>query len=50
MALRARPDSFNALRIIVAGNALAGRLDQAQKVLARLRELDPALRRFNLRD
>jgi TolB-like protein/class 3 adenylate cyclase len=50
MALRASPDNVVALRIAVASNALAGRLEQARKVLARLRQLDPALRIPNLRD
>jgi len=50
MALRQRPDFVNALHIAVAGNALAGRFEQAQNALARLRQLDPALRISNLRD
>jgi len=50
MALRERPDHLNALRIAAASNALAGRLEQAQKALARLRQLDPARRVSNLRD
>jgi tetratricopeptide (TPR) repeat protein len=50
MALRDRPDYLNALRIAAASNALAGRLEQAQKALARLRQLDPARRVSNLRD
>jgi adenylate cyclase len=49
-ALRDRPNDNIALRIAVASNALAGRLEQAQKVLARLRQVDPALRVSNLRD
>jgi adenylate cyclase len=50
MALRDRPDFVDALRIAAASHALAGRLEQAQKALARLRQLDPALRVSNLRD
>jgi adenylate cyclase len=50
MALREGPDSLNALYIAAASNALAGRLEQAQKALARLRRLDPALRVSNLTD
>jgi len=50
MALRASPDSVVALRVAAASDALAGRLKQAQKVLARVRQLDPALRVSNLRD
>jgi adenylate cyclase len=50
MALRDQPDDRNGLRIAAASNALAGRLEQAQKALARLRQLDPTLRVSNLRD
>ncbi len=50
MALRDRPDSLVALRVSAASNALAGRLEQAQKALGRLRQLDPALRVSNLRE
>ncbi len=50
MALRDRPNYIDALRIAAASNALAGRLEQARNVLARLRQLDPALRVSNLRD
>ena len=48
MALRDRPDFVDALRIGAASCALAGRLEQARKALARLRQLDPALRVSNL--
>jgi len=50
MALRAWPDYPHALRMAVASNVFAGRLEQAQNVLARLRQVDPALRVSNLRD
>jgi adenylate cyclase len=50
MALRDRPDNVNALRTAAASHALAGRLEQAQKALARLRQLDPVLRISNVRD
>jgi adenylate cyclase len=50
LVLQERPGSLNALHIAVAGNGLAGRLDQAQKALAQLRQLDPTLRVLNLRD
>jgi TolB-like protein/DNA-binding SARP family transcriptional activator/Tfp pilus assembly protein PilF len=50
MALRASPDAHQALRIAAASHALAGHLEQAQKALARLRQLHPALRVSNLRD
>jgi TolB-like protein/Tfp pilus assembly protein PilF len=49
-ALRNQPDDVNAMLVAAASNALAGRLEQAQKVLARLRQLDPTLRVSNLRD
>jgi adenylate cyclase len=50
MGLRDRPDDINTLLIATASNGLAGRLEQAQKALARLRQLDPARRVSNLRD
>ncbi len=50
MALREEPVPFDALHIAVASSALAGRLEQAQKMLARLRQLDPTLRVSNLRE
>jgi adenylate cyclase len=50
MTLRERPDSLNALHMAAASNAIAGRLAQAHKALARLRQLDPVLRVSNLRD
>jgi len=39
-----------AARCAAASHALAGRLDQAQKAMARLRQIDPTLRVSNLRD
>ncbi len=50
MALRDSPNDVNALRIAAASNALAGRLEHARKLVARLRPLAPALRVSNLRD
>ena len=50
MTLRDQPDHLVALRVAAASNALAGRIEQAQKALARLRQLDPALRVSNLKD
>ena len=50
MALQNNPDFQPALRIDAASNALAGRLAQARKSMARLRELHPALRLSNVRD
>src|SRR5262249_34385471 len=49
-SLRGQPDYPAALRVSTASNALAGRLDKAQRVMARLRELDPGLRVSNLED
>jgi tetratricopeptide (TPR) repeat protein len=50
MTLRVSPDSHSSLRIAAASHALAGRLEQAQRALARLRQVDPALRISSLRD
>ena len=49
-ALREFPDVYHALRISAASHALGGRLEQAQKALARLRQLVPAERVSNLRE
>jgi adenylate cyclase len=35
--------------VAAAGHALAGRLDQAQKAMARLRQIDPTLRVSDLK-
>jgi len=43
-ALREGPTHHPALRVFAASNALAGRLDDAQKAVVQLREIDPALR------
>jgi TolB-like protein/class 3 adenylate cyclase/Tfp pilus assembly protein PilF len=48
--LREYPASHPGLRIAAASNAMAGRPEQAHKAVARLRQLDPALRVSNLRD
>jgi TolB-like protein/class 3 adenylate cyclase/Tfp pilus assembly protein PilF len=50
MALREAPNFHAALRIGAASNALAGRAAEANKAVARLQQLDPALRVSNLRD
>jgi adenylate cyclase len=42
-SLRERPDYLPSLRFAAAANALMGRLDLAQKAVARIRQLDPAL-------
>jgi tetratricopeptide (TPR) repeat protein len=49
-ALRESPDFHAALRIAAASNALAGHALDAAKAVARLRELDSALRLSNFRD
>ncbi len=50
MALQENPDFQPALRQAAASNAMAGRPEQAQKAMARLRELNPTLRVSNLKD
>jgi hypothetical protein len=50
MALRDNPDYQPGLRIEAAGNAMAGRLEQAHRSVARLRQLNPALRVSNVKD
>ena len=49
-AVRARPTWLTAVRGAAASHALAGRLDEARKFMARMRELDPALRVSNLKE
>jgi adenylate cyclase len=50
MALQVNPDLQTALRIDAASNAMAGRPEQAQKAVARLRQLNPALHVSTLKD
>jgi tetratricopeptide (TPR) repeat protein len=50
MALQDNPDLQPGLRIDAASNAMAGRLEQAHKSVARLRLLNPTLRVSNLKD
>src|SRR6478752_5895519 len=50
MALQDNADHQPGLRIAAASNAMAGRLDEAHKAVARLRQLNPALRVSNLKD
>ena len=47
--LREFPASHPGLRIAAASNAAAGRIEEARKAAARLRELDPAFRVANLK-
>jgi adenylate cyclase len=49
MALQDNPDNQAGLRIGAAGNAMAGRPEQAHKAVARLRQLNPELRVSNLK-
>jgi TolB-like protein/DNA-binding winged helix-turn-helix (wHTH) protein/Tfp pilus assembly protein PilF len=44
MALREQPDSHGALRIAAASCALTGRDEEAKRLMARLLEVDPAVR------
>ena len=50
MTLREWPEYQTALRIAAASYALAGRLEEATNVRARLQQLDPKLRISNLED
>jgi TolB-like protein/Tfp pilus assembly protein PilF len=50
MALQDRPDYQAGLRIAAASNATAGRPEQAHQAVARLRQLNPALRVSNIKD
>ena len=50
MALQDNPDFQPGLRIAAASNAMAGRLEQAHKAMARLRQVNPALRVSTLKN
>jgi tetratricopeptide (TPR) repeat protein len=50
MALQDNPDYQPGLRVAAASNAMAGRPEQAHKAMARLRQLNPALRVSTLKD
>jgi TolB-like protein/class 3 adenylate cyclase len=50
MALQDSPGYQPGLRIAAVSNAMAGRPEQAHKAMARLRQLNPALRISNLKD
>ena len=47
-SLLGQPEYPPSLRVAAASNALLGRLDDAREAMARVRELDPALRGANL--
>jgi TolB-like protein/Tfp pilus assembly protein PilF len=49
-AMRERPNFFMAMCISAASNALAGRLEPAQRAMSRALECDPDLHASNLRD
>ena len=49
-ALQENPNLHPALRVSAAASSFLGRIEQAQKTLARLRRVDPALRISNLSD
>ncbi len=49
-AVRAGPNYLTAVRGAAASHALAGRLGEAQKLIAHMRKLAPALRISNLKD
>jgi adenylate cyclase len=50
IAVQDNPDFQGGLRIEAASNAMAGRPEQAHKAVARLRQLNPALRVSTLKD
>jgi hypothetical protein len=50
MALWEQTNYLTTILIAAASSALAGRLADAQKSIARLRDLDPALRLANVKD
>jgi tetratricopeptide (TPR) repeat protein len=50
MALQDNPDFQSGLRYAAVSNAMAGRPEQAHKAMARLRQLNPALRVSTLKD
>jgi adenylate cyclase len=50
MALQDNPDHQAGLRIVAAGNAMAGRPEQAHKAATRLRQLNPSLRVSTLKN
>jgi hypothetical protein len=49
-ALWAQTNYVTPIRIAAASSALAGRLAEARKAMARLRELDPAMRVVNVKE
>jgi hypothetical protein len=49
-AVREQPNFFMGLCVVAAAGALAGRQEDAETAMARLRELNPSLRMSNLKD
>lgn len=49
-ALRGHADYLPAMRMAAASHACAGRLAEAQKTMARIRQIDPELRASRLTD
>jgi tetratricopeptide (TPR) repeat protein len=49
-SVRLQPNYFIATCVLAASSAIAGRLAEAEKAIARLRQIDPALRISNLLD
>ncbi|HEV2546810.1 MAG TPA: adenylate/guanylate cyclase domain-containing protein [Stellaceae bacterium] len=49
-ALQERPTFIHAICVLAAGSALSGRLEEAHRAIARLRQLDPAFRIADLGD
>ena len=49
-AAREQPNHLSAAMVAAASGALAGRLSEAEKAMARVRQLHPALRISNLKD
>ncbi|MER8582939.1 adenylate cyclase [Mesorhizobium sp. M1423] len=47
-SLRYQPNYVSAMRVVAASHALAGRLSEAQQMMAQVCELDPSLRLSNL--
>ena len=50
MAVREKPDGLLPLTVSAASSSLIGRLQDAERTMARLRLIDPALRLSNLKD
>jgi tetratricopeptide (TPR) repeat protein len=49
-ALQENPDYVSGIRVLAASSAMDGRQEQAQKAMARLRQIEPTLRVSNLKD